>query len=58
MRDDQRPTITRIKLMTEAAIPEISGFAFQDIAEGAKTNCLVSRVLSGADIGLDAFIHT
>jgi len=58
MRDDQGPTITRIELETEAAVPEISEAEFQDIAEDAKTNCPVSRALSGVDIALNASVDT
>lgn len=58
MRDDQGPTITRIELTTEVAVSEISESEFQDIAEDAKTNCPVSRALSGVDITLDATVDT
>ncbi|MDY7092368.1 MAG: OsmC family protein [Acidobacteriota bacterium] len=46
--------ITRIDLVTEAEIPEISETEFQAQAKGAKENCPVSKVLSGADITLQA----
>ncbi|WP_311172327.1 OsmC family peroxiredoxin [Halobellus ordinarius] len=58
MLDDQGPTITRIELTTEAAVPEISESEFQDIAEDAKTNCPVSRALAGVDITVDASVDT
>lgn len=46
--------ITRIDLVTEAEVPEISETDFQAQALGAKENCPVSKVLSGADITLQA----
>jgi osmotically inducible protein OsmC len=58
MRDDEGPTITRIELTTEATVPEISDSEFQTIAEDAKTNCPVSRALSGVDISLQASLQS
>lgn len=58
MHDDLGPTITRMELTTEVAVPEISESEFLDIAEDAKTNCPVSRALSGVDIALDASVDT
>ncbi|MFB6084598.1 MAG: OsmC family peroxiredoxin [Halorientalis sp.] len=54
MRDDEGPTITRIELTTEASVPGIDDSEFQEIATDSKTNCPVSRALSGVDITLDA----
>jgi osmotically inducible protein OsmC len=48
------PTISKIKLTVKANIPDIDDDKFQEIANGAKKNCPVSRVLAGADISLDA----
>lgn len=40
-------TITRIELETEAEVPGIDAARFQEIAEGAKKGCPVSRALQG-----------
>jgi osmotically inducible protein OsmC len=47
-------TITRIELETEAVVPGIDDATFQDVAQGAKENCPVSRALSSAEISLHA----
>jgi osmotically inducible protein OsmC len=49
-----RSTITRIHLDTEARVPGIEAQAFQQIAEGAKKGCPVSRALAGVEISMDA----
>jgi lipoyl-dependent peroxiredoxin len=46
--------ITSIHLTTKASVPGIDNAKFQEIAETAKKNCPVSKVLSGAEISLDA----
>ena len=46
--------ITRVQLAMDAKIPEIEEKAFREIAERAKTNCPVSKVLAGAKIELQA----
>ena len=46
--------ITRIDLVCEAKITDIDQATFTKHAEAAKTNCPVSKVLSGAKISLDA----
>jgi lipoyl-dependent peroxiredoxin len=47
--------VTRIELDTVGAVPGIDEGTFQKIAEGAKENCPISRLLSpGADISLTA----
>jgi|SRR5699024_2560084 len=51
---DDGPTITGIKLIAEANIPEISEEEFQQFADGAKKGCPVSKALAGTDITLDA----
>jgi osmotically inducible protein OsmC len=51
---DGRSTITRIHLDTEARVPGIEEQAFQQIAEGAKRGCPVSRALAGVEISLEA----
>ena len=46
--------ITGIKLTTRAAVKGISAEEFATFAEGAKTNCPVSKALTGTTITLDA----
>lgn len=47
--------VTRIELDTVGAVPGIDEGTFQKIAEGAKENCPISRLLSpGAQISLTA----
>ena len=46
-RSDEGFTITRIDLETDAKVPGISDDQFQQIAEGARKGCPVSRALSG-----------
>jgi osmotically inducible protein OsmC len=46
--------IARIHLTATAAVPGLDNARFQQIAETAKKNCPVSKVLSGAEISLDA----
>jgi osmotically inducible protein OsmC len=46
--------IAKIHLTTTAAVPGLDNASFQQIAETAKKNCPVSKVLSGAEISLDA----
>ncbi len=48
------PTVTTIKLVTEATVPGIDADKFAEIAKGAKENCPISRLLKAADITLDA----
>lgn len=53
--DSDAGAITLIELVTEATVPGISGEEFQEIAEGAKANCPVSKALASVDeITLDA----
>ncbi|HEX9201233.1 MAG TPA: OsmC family protein [Acidobacteriaceae bacterium] len=49
-----KPTITKIHLTTKAKIPGIDKAKFEEIANGAKAGCPVSRVLAAAAITLDA----
>lgn len=51
---DDRPTVTRIHLVTKASVPEIGDEEFQKIVEGTKDNCPISRLLKAADITVDA----
>jgi osmotically inducible protein OsmC len=46
--------ITHIDLECEAEVPGIDASAFEQAAEGAKTNCPVSRALAGTEISLQA----
>ena len=46
--------ITRIDLVTEAAVPGIEDTQFQEVADTAKRTCPVSVVLAGAEITLAA----
>jgi osmotically inducible protein OsmC len=49
------PTITKIDLVTEANVPNISGDKFAEIATQAKANCPVSKALAAvSEITLDA----
>jgi osmotically inducible protein OsmC len=49
------PTITRIELETEGAVPSLAEATFREHAEAAKKGCLVSRALAGvANITLQA----
>ena len=47
-------SITSIELVTEADIPDIKEETFLKIAEGAKSNCPVSKALTGLKIQLKA----
>jgi osmotically inducible protein OsmC len=53
-KDDTGFRISQIHLTTTARVPGIENAKFQEIAETAKKNCPVSKVLSGAEISLDA----
>ena len=46
--------ITKIKLTTEAKIPNIDDAKFREFAENAKKGCPVSQALSATPIELDA----
>ncbi|MDP8960675.1 MAG: OsmC family peroxiredoxin [Actinomycetota bacterium] len=45
-RVEGAPTITRIELNTEAAVPELADDEFQDKLEQAKAQCPVSKALA------------
>ncbi len=51
---DGDPAITTIVLNTKANVPDIEDDTFQEIAEGAKKNCPVSKALAGVNIKLNA----
>ncbi len=46
--------ITSIELVTEAEVPGIDDAKFQELAEGAKKGCPVSKALAGTQISLHA----
>ena len=46
--------VSGIKLTVRAVVPGLSEADFLSAAEGAKTNCPVSKALAGTDITLDA----
>lgn len=52
------PEITNIKLISKANVPGIEKDTFMEIANGAKENCPVSRVLAGATIELDITLNS
>ena len=41
--------IMRVKLKTDASIPDIDEAKFKEIADGAKKNCPVSQALAGTE---------
>lgn len=54
-KTDAGPTVTRIDLDTVATVPGIDAAQFQQLAEAAKANCPISRLLApGAQISLSA----
>jgi osmotically inducible protein OsmC len=46
--------IPRIDLITEAVVPGLDEAKFHELAEAAKKNCPVSKLLAAAEITLDA----
>jgi osmotically inducible protein OsmC len=49
------PTVTKIELVTEADVPNISGDKFAELAAQAKANCPISKALAAVqEITLDA----
>ncbi len=46
--------ITHVDLKTESDVPGIDNAKFQEIADGAKKGCPVSKALAGTRINLDA----
>jgi len=47
-------TITKIEVSVEAVVPNIDNAKFQEIAEGTKKGCPVSRALAGVEFVLTA----
>jgi lipoyl-dependent peroxiredoxin len=50
--------INRIDLATRARVPGIDAGAFEQAAQAAKEGCPVSKVLTGAEITLDAQLES
>ena len=46
---DGKPTITQMQLKTAGRVPDIDQAKFQEYAEMAKADCVVSRALAGVD---------
>lgn len=53
-KGDKGFAIPRIELQTVGNVPGIDEATFKKLAEEAKNNCPVSKVLAGAEISLDA----
>jgi lipoyl-dependent peroxiredoxin len=53
-RVNEKPTITRIHLVTVANVQGIDEQAFQEKAQAAEAGCPVSRLLQAAEITLEA----
>ncbi|MGI8904903.1 MAG: OsmC family protein [Candidatus Sumerlaeaceae bacterium] len=51
-------SITRIELKCDAEVPGIEEAKFQELAEGAKKGCPVSKALAGTDIHLQATLKS
>ncbi len=47
-------SISQVDLKTEGQVPGIDEATFQKFADGAKQNCPVSKLLTGAKITLEA----
>jgi len=57
--DPSQGRITTIALQVRGSVPGIDPDTYQTFAEGAKENCIVSKVLAGADeITLDASLES
>jgi osmotically inducible protein OsmC len=48
------PTVNKILLTVKASITGLDAAKFHEIADGAKKNCPISRLLAAAEITLDA----
>ncbi|MGI9557606.1 MAG: OsmC family protein [Solirubrobacterales bacterium] len=51
-------SITRSELTTTANVPGVDEAEFQEIANGAKEGCPVSRALTGVEISLEAALQS
>lgn len=56
-KTDAGMRVTRIHLTMKAAVPDLGADEFQQIAEGTKTGCPISNLLTGAQITLDATLE-
>lgn len=54
----EKGSITTIHLNVTAKVADIDDEKFQEIAEGAKKNCPVSKALTGVEISLDATLSS
>lgn len=54
VKDDSGFSVKEIDLECEAQVPDIDEAKFMEIAESAKQNCPISRLLTGAAIKLNA----
>jgi lipoyl-dependent peroxiredoxin len=55
--EDQGPTITTVRLETEAEVPEVDEETFRAAVDEAEHNCPVSKALSGGpEISVDAHL--
>ena len=55
---DDKPTVTKIHLVTKASVPDIGEEEFQKIVEGTKENCPISRLLkAAADVTVEASLN-
>lgn len=58
-KKDDKPTITKIQLTTEAKVPGADQSAFDKAAQDAKNGCPISRLFQGnTEIALDARLHS
>lgn len=55
--DGSKGEITGIKLITQADVPDIDDDTFQEIADGAKEGCPVSKALAATNITLEATLN-
>lgn len=55
---DGAPTISTITLTVDARIPDIDDDTFDELANGAKENCPVSKALAGVDIRLNTTLNS
>lgn len=55
---DSGPEITKIRLISKANVPGIEKDTFMEIANGAKENCPISKVLAATNIELDITLNS
>ncbi|MDX1992715.1 MAG: OsmC family protein [bacterium] len=53
-RVNEQLSITRIDLVTEGRVPNLDDTQFQEQAQAAKQNCIISRALGGVEFNLTA----